>query len=104
MFDPGNDAIWTTSVVECRPLVPGRLQAGSQVERVSEFLGHRVSYAYEILLVDGDRFVEMTINEPFSMLVRYDLEEQQQATMASIRVRGDAGRFFRMAASILNLV
>jgi hypothetical protein len=104
MFDPSNDVIWTTSVVECRPLIPGRLRAGSRVERVSEFLGHRVSYVYEVLAVEGDRFVEMTITEPFSMLVRYDLEEQARATTARIRACGDAGRLFRMATPIFNLV
>jgi hypothetical protein len=104
MFDPANDAIWTTSVVECRPLIPGRLRAGSRVERISEFLGHRVSYVYEVLAVEGDRFVEISIAKPFSMLVRYDLEERGEATMARIRASGDGGRFFSMAAPILNLV
>jgi len=104
MFDPSNDVIWTTGVVECRPLIPGRLRVGSRVERVSEFLGYRVSYVYEVLAVEGDRFVELTIAEPFSMLVRYDLEEQGKATIARIRACGDAGGFFRMATPIVNLV
>jgi hypothetical protein len=44
MFHPDNDAAWTTGVVACRPLTPGRLGPGSRVERTVRFLGRRFSY------------------------------------------------------------
>ena len=33
MFDPRNDAEWTSGVIAVNPLTPGRLRVGSRVER-----------------------------------------------------------------------
>jgi hypothetical protein len=39
MFDPRNDAAWTTGVVASRPLTEGRLRPGSRVERTANSSG-----------------------------------------------------------------
>lgn len=65
MFDPRNDAIWTTGVIECRPLTDGPLRQGSRVERTVKFLGRRFGYQYEVVAADGERFVEMRVTQPF---------------------------------------
>jgi hypothetical protein len=49
MFDPKNYAIWTTGVIECRPLSDGPLHAGSRVERISKFMGKKFGYQYEVV-------------------------------------------------------
>lgn len=49
MFDPKNYAIWTTGVIECRPLSDGPLRAGSRVERISKFMGKKFGYQYEVV-------------------------------------------------------
>lgn len=101
MFDPRNDAIWTTGVIECRPLTEGPLRAGSRVERVTKFLGRQFGYTYEVVDADGERFVEMRVEQPFPMQIRYELEDAPGGTLARIRARGDATGFFRMAAPFL---
>lgn len=101
MFDPRNDAIWTTGVVECRPLTDGPLRAGSLVERVARFMGRQFGYQYEVTAADDDGFVEMRVEKPFPMHIRYELEDTSEGTLARIRTQGDPGGFFRLAGPLL---
>lgn len=102
MFDPQNDAIWTTGIVDVRPLTDGRLRTGSKVERTSKFLARQFVYQYEVVDADGDRFVLMRVDEPFPMQIRYELEDSPDGTIARIHAKGDAGGFYRLAAPLLN--
>jgi hypothetical protein len=102
MFDPQNDAIWTTGIVDVRPLTDGRLRTGSKVERTSKFLARQFVYQYEIVDADSDRFVVMRVDEPFPMQIRYELEDSPDGTIARIHAKGDAGGFYRLAAPLLN--
>lgn len=102
MFDPRNDAIWTTGVVECRPLTDGPLRKGSRVERISKFLGRQFGYQYEVVAADGARFVQMHVDEPFPMEIRYELEVRPEGTLTRIRAQGDATGFFRLASPLMS--
>ena len=104
MFDPRNDAAWTTGVVESRPLTEGRLRPGSRVERTTKFLGRQFSYVYSVVAADDDRFVDIRVDKPFPMQVRYELGDAADGTLARIRARGDAGRFFNLAAPLLGMM
>lgn len=102
MFEPENDPIWTTGVVSVRPLTEGRLRTGARVERTTRFLGRTFSYVYEVVDAEGDRFVAMTVAQPFPMQIRYELEDSEGATVARIHAKGDAGGFYRLAAPLLD--
>jgi hypothetical protein len=102
MFDPQNDAIWTTGIVDVRSLTDGRLRTGSKVERTSKFLARQFVYQYEVVDADGDRFVVMRVDEPFPMQIRYELEDSPDGTIARIHAKGDAGGFYRLAAPLLS--
>jgi hypothetical protein len=102
MFEPRNDARWTRAVVECRPLSPGPLRTGAKVERVTKFLGRRMSYLFEVMDHGEDRFVELRVDEPFPMHIRYELADHPSGTQASIRCQGEGSRFFRMAGPLLS--
>lgn len=101
MFEPRNDALWTTGVIECRPLTDGPLRAGARVERVVKFLGRRFGYQYEVVAAD-ERSVEMSVEQPFPMQIRYELEDAPEGTRVRIRARGDASGFFRLASPIMS--
>jgi hypothetical protein len=102
MFDPHNDAVWTTGVVEARPLQEGLLETGAKVERVSKFLGRRLEYLIEVTGHSAGEYVEMLTNEPFEMRVRYELEDAgDEETTARIRAAGGGTGFFRLAAPLL---
>ena len=101
MFEPRNDTLWTTGVVECRPRTDGPLRTGSRVERISKFLGRRFAYEYEVTAADADSFVEMRVDQPFPMQIRYQLDDASGGTLVGIRARGDAKGFFRIAGPLL---
>jgi len=102
MFDPANDRAWTKAVVESRALTDGPLRAGSRVERVVKFLGRTFSYLYEVTAAEDGRFVEMRVDKPFPMHVRYELEDAAGGTLARIRTSGDPSGFFRLAAPLMS--
>lgn len=103
MFEPGNDAAWTSGVVAVNPLTPGRLRIGSRVERTVKFLGKRFSYTYEVVDARDDSFVEMTVAQPFPMQVRYELDAADAgSTNVAIHARGDASGFYRWMSPIMN--
>lgn len=101
MFDPHNDLAWTGGIVESLPLSDGPLQPGSRVERVARFLGRTFAYEYEVLAVEPDCSVEMSVARPFPMRIRYELEDADDGTLVRIRARGDPGRFFGLASPLL---
>ncbi|MEW5848066.1 MAG: SRPBCC family protein [Myxococcota bacterium] len=102
MFDPRNDAIWTTGVVESRPLTEGPLRVGSRVERISKFMGRQFGYVYEVTATDGTSYVEIKVTEPFPMQIRYELEDSAEGTTARIRAAGGGTGFFKVAAPLMS--
>lgn len=101
MFDPANDARWTPAVIRCRPLTPGRFRVGSRVERTVKFGGREFTYVYEVTDARGDEFVELKVDEPFPMSIRYDLRENGRATTVRIHTVGRPKGFFRLAAPLM---
>jgi hypothetical protein len=101
MFDPRNDAIWTSGVLEVRPLAEGHLTPGMRVERIARFLGRRFGYVYEVVSAENGRLVEMTVDNPFPMRIRYELDDAGEATVARILATGDGTGFFRVAGPLL---
>jgi hypothetical protein len=104
MFDPRNDAAWTTGVVACHPLTEGPLKSGSRVERVTNFLGRQFTYEYRVIARDDDREVELSVDDPFPMRIQYELSDDGGGTLTTIRASGDARRFFRIAGPLLALM
>lgn len=51
-----------------------------------------------------ETFVEMKVEKPFPMNVRYELEDSPRGTVARIRAAGEAGGFFRMAGPLLSRI
>ncbi|MCI4318908.1 MAG: SRPBCC family protein [Thermoplasmata archaeon] len=101
MFDPDNDGKWTAAVLASRPLTPGRLRTGSRVERTVKFGGREFTYEYSVTGAEGDRFVEMKVDKPFPMHIRYELDEVPGGTRVRIRTSGEPKGFFRLAAPLM---
>jgi hypothetical protein len=102
MFDPTRDKQWTGGVVESRPLTEGLLRKGSRVERVSRFMGREFPYLYEVTDAGDERFVQMRVEKPFPMDIRYELEDVDGGTLARIRCSGEPKGFFRIAGPFMN--
>jgi hypothetical protein len=100
--DPANDTEWIGGIRSARLLTPGPVAVGSQVERVATFLGRRVHYVNEITELSADRLAMRSVRSPFPMRVTYAHRAASGGpTEVSVRVEGDAGRFYALAAPLL---
>jgi hypothetical protein len=102
MFDPANDLRWTGGITASRPARPGRLVQGATVERVARFLGRSFTYGYVVTAAEPDALVELQVDKPFPMLVRYELaDDVDGGTRAAIHASGSPGRFFGWATPLM---
>jgi len=101
MFDPGNDLRWTGGITASTPAQPGPLVAGATVERTARFLGRTFTYGYVVTRHEPDRLVELKVDRPFPMLIRYELEDAADGTRVAIHAAGNPGRFFALATPLM---
>ena len=102
--DPANDTEWIGGLRSARLLTPAPVAVGSRVERVASFLGRRVHYVNEITELTGDRLIMRSVRSPFPMRVTYGHRPATDgATEVSLRVEGDAGRFYVLVAPLLGV-
>ena len=102
MFDPKNDKLWITGLTNVFPQSPGRLDAGSKVERVGTFLGRNYSTVYLVTRAEADKFVEYSADEPFQMRLRYELEDTDGATVARVRIQSIGENEYQVPPASLN--
>ena len=101
MFDPANDLRWTGGITASKPAQPGRLVRGATVERTARFLGRTFDYGYIVTEQEPERLVELKVDRPFPMLVRYELADSPDGTLVAIRATGEPGRYFGWATPLL---
>ncbi|MFI6099221.1 SRPBCC family protein [Lentzea sp. NPDC051213] len=101
MFDPAHDLEWTGGITSSRPARPGPLTKGATVERTARFLGREFVYGYVVTEHEADRLVEMKVDRPFPMTVRYELADNPDGTLVAIRASGSPGRFFGWATPLM---
>jgi uncharacterized membrane protein len=102
--DPANDTEWIGGLRSARLLTPEPVAVGSRVERVAGFLGRRVEYVNEITELTGDRLAMRSVRSPFPMRITYGHRPASDgATEVSLRVEGDAGRFYALLAPLLGV-
>jgi len=102
--DPANDTSWIGGLRSARLLTPGPVAVGSHVEQVASFLGRRVEYVNEITELTGDRLSMRSVRSPFPMRVTYGHRKAgDNATEVSVRVEGDAGRYYALLAPLLGV-
>jgi len=102
--DPANDTTWIGGLRSARLLTPRPVTVGSQVERVASFLGRRVQYVNEITELTADRLAMRSVRSPFPMRVTYGHRNAGDSTTeVSVRVQGDAARFYALVGPVLGL-
>ena len=84
-----------------RPAQAGPLVQGSTVERSAKFLGRTFTYGYAVTAHQPDRMVELKVDRPFPMLVRYELEDAPEGTLVAIHAAGAPGGFFGWATPVM---
>jgi len=71
------------------------------VERTVRFLGRTFTYGYVVTADQPGRLVEMKVDRPFPMVVRYELDDVPDGTRVAIHATGTPGRFFGWATPLM---
>ena len=101
MFDPRNDLRWTGGITASTPSRPGPLTEGATVDRTARFLGRTFTYRYVVTRSEPDRLLQLRVDRPFPMVIRYELDDAAAATAVAIQATGSPGRFFGWATPVL---
>jgi Polyketide cyclase / dehydrase and lipid transport len=102
MFDPANDLRWTGGITASKPAQPGPLVTGAMVERTARFLGRTFTYGYVVTRHEPDRLVELQVERPFPMTIRYELTDSDGGTLVAIHAAGNPGGFFGWATPVMS--
>jgi Polyketide cyclase / dehydrase and lipid transport len=101
MFDPGNDLRWSGGITSGRPTNPGPLVEGATVQRTAKFLCRTFTYGCAVTRHQPDQLVDMKVDRPFPMLVRYELRAADGGALVPIRATGSPGHFFGWATPLM---
>ena len=74
---------------------------GATVERSAKFLGRTFNYGYVVTEHEPDRLVELKVDRPFPMVVRYELRTHRRGPLVAIHATGTPGRFFGWASPLM---
>lgn len=104
-MDWRHDAEWTQGIREAaltREAGGGGFGVGAEVTRTAYFLGKRLDYVLRVAAHEPGRLLDMvSVAGPMPMHVTYSFAPDPGGTLARIRVRGDAGRYYRLAAPLM---
>lgn len=78
---------------------------GAEVTRTAFFLGKRIDYVLRVREHRPPEVLDMTsVAGPIPMHVTYRFDPHPDGTLASIRVRGDASGYYRVAGPLMSLM
>ncbi|GCB42844.1 SRPBCC family protein [Streptomyces sp. NL15-2K] len=104
-MDWRNDPKWTQGIRTAELTSEadgGGFGVGAEVTRTAYFLGRRIDYVLRIAAHEPPQLLDMvSVAGPMPMHVTYTFAPHPQGTLARIRVRGDAGRYYRLAAPVM---
>ena len=101
--DPDNVPAWYVNIKAVAWKTPRPVRVGSRIAFVAEFLGRRLAYTYEIVMLEAGERLVMRISEgPFPMETSYRWESSPDGgTRMTLRNRGEPAGFSRLVAPFL---
>jgi hypothetical protein len=105
-MDWRHDHEWTQGIRSAeltRPADDGsEFGVGAEVTRTAYFLGRRIDYVLRVTRHNVPVELEMrSVAGPMPMHITYRFDKHPQGTLASIRVRGDASRYYRLVGPLM---
>ncbi|MGW7402309.1 SRPBCC family protein [Streptomyces sp. NPDC054833] len=104
-MDWRHDPEWTQGIRTAeltRQADAGGFGVGAEVTRTAYFLGRRIEYVLRVAAYDPPGLLDMvSVAGPMPMHVTYTFDAHSEGTLARIRVRGDAGARYRLAAPVM---
>jgi len=106
-MDWRHDHEWTQGIKQAaltKPAADGGFGIGAEVTRTAYFLRKRIDYVLRVEQHEPPTVLDMkSVAGPFPMHVTYRFDEHPDGTLASIRIRGDVGGYYRLAGPLMAL-
>lgn len=109
-MDWRHDHEWTQGIRQAALTKPaadpsnGEFGVGAEVTRTAYFLGKRIDYVLRVEQHEPPVLLDMrSVAGPFPMHVTYRFDDHPDGTLASIRVRGVASGYYRLAGPLMAL-
>jgi Polyketide cyclase / dehydrase and lipid transport len=100
--DPANAPEWYANIRSVVWRTPRPVAVGSKLDFEARFLGRRLSYTYEVVVLEpGQRLVMRTADGPFPMETTYTWAEVAGGTLMKLRNRGAPSGFSKVAAPVM---
>jgi Polyketide cyclase / dehydrase and lipid transport len=101
--DPTNAPRWYTNIESVDWRTDPPIRVGSRMDFVARFLGRRLAYTYEVVVLEpGRQLVMRTAQGPFPMETTYTWEAiDAEHTRMTLRNRGEPSGFGRVAAPVM---
>lgn len=104
-MDWRHDPEWTQGIRTAeltRESDRGGFGVGAEVTRTAYFLGKRIDYVLHVAAYDPPELLDMvSVAGPMPMHVTYTFTPHPQGTLARIRIQGDSGGYYRLAAPLM---
>lgn len=106
-MDWRHDHEWTQGIKHAeltRTADGGGFGLGAEVTRTAYFLRKRIDYVLRVVEHRPPEVLDMkSVAGPIPMHVTYRFDEHPDGTLASIRIRGDASGYYRLAGPLMAL-
>lgn len=102
MFDPKCDKLWIGGLTNVFPLTSGRLRKGAKVERIGSFMNRQFTSTVIVIADEPERMLELSADEPFEMLIKYELSDASEGTLVKIRIKSVGDIPFNAPASVVS--
>jgi hypothetical protein len=104
-MDWRHDHEWTQGIRRAaltREAEGGGFGVGAEVTRTAYFLRRRIDYVLRVVAHEPLRLLDMvSVAGPMPMHVTYTFAPREHGTLARIRVRGEPGGHYRLAAPLM---
>jgi len=113
MFDPANDTTWIGGVVQVKNLTSDKLDIGSEIHRIANFLGKDIDYILMINRLEKGKYLGMeSTKSPFPMKMNYIIEQgvppgpngEESYSVVKIRIEADAKGYLMFVDRLLTLM
>jgi len=104
-MDWRHDHEWTQGIRAAALTAPGDgggFGLGAEVTRTAYFLGKRIDYVLRVVEYAPPAVLDVkSVAGPIPMHVTYRFDPHPDGTLASIRIRGDASGYYRLAGPLM---
>jgi uncharacterized protein YndB with AHSA1/START domain len=102
--DPENAPRWYANIETVTWRTEPPIKVGSRMDFVALFLGRRLTYTYEVVvLVPGEQLTMRTTEGPFPMSTTYTWEAVDYRTLMRLRNHGEPSGFAAVGSGLLSV-